>query len=71
VKRKAPHSNPCGYDALKVAAFLSRCLPQPDSNDNYFDVKKDYGAIQEGALLSRWLYLPEADYTYTNALLLK
>jgi hypothetical protein len=34
-----------------VAAFLSRCLPQPDSNDNYFDVKKDYDAIQEGAFV--------------------
>jgi hypothetical protein len=41
-----------------VAAFLSRCLPQPDRNDNYFDVEKDYDAIQEAASLSRSLYLP-------------
>jgi len=53
------------------AALLSRCLPQPDRNDNYFDVKKDYDAIQEAALLSHWLYVPEEDRTYTTALLLK
>jgi hypothetical protein len=56
------HSNPCGYHALQVAALLSPCLPQPDRNDNYFDVKKDYDAKHEGAWLSRWLYLPEADH---------
>jgi hypothetical protein len=54
--------------SLHEAALFTRCLPQPDRNDNYFDVKKGYDAIREAELLSRWLHLPEADNTYTHAL---